>query len=528
MGQFPTDRTNNLQYGSIPHKTKIDRLVQVIKRLGENSHAKPGKLREIPNCRGSKSRDLVLASSCHGAAAREWHSNHPEVASQQTESVITNERADLDQGRLESMASIHSDPVVITGIGLVTANGFGRESVWESVRDGICGIRPVEAYHETLPECLNLAAAVDITPEYPGQLKSIQLSRLAAAEAVFDSGVDMHHVDRSRFGCAISGHIGDLRFWRDSLSPPSGPAGAAARFESEQWLPNSACWNIANRYGLLGPRFSHSTACASGLIDILTAARAIRDGQCDIAIAGSGEGIDPLFAAGFAKMRVLAGGNDPTAGCLPFDRRRHGFVMGEGAGVFVIERLSHALGRNAKIYAELAVGRVMSDAHHVTSLNVESEALERLIRDTLQAAEIGPEDVGYINAHGTGTAQNDLLETRGIRRAFGSAADQTCVSSAKSMIGHLVNASGSVELGLTVLGMRDGYAPPTLHLDDPDPECDLDYVPLMARASRYQHALKLSLAFGGHLVAAVVRRWNDAASGFSYPEENLTPARRAA
>ena len=225
-------------------------------------------------------------------------------------------------------------------------------------------------------------------------------------------------------------------------------------------------------------------------------------------------------------MRVLAKGDDPLAGCLPFDERRKGFVMGEGAGMFVIERLSHALARNAVIYAELAAGKFMADAHHVTSLDIDSAALERLIRDTLRKADLTPSDVEYINAHGTGTVQNDLLEARGIRQAFGPQADSVCVSSLKAMLGHLVNASGTVELALTILGMRDGFAPPTVNLDQPDPACDLDFIPRVGRANRFQHAMKLSLAFGGHLVAAVVRRWNGLGSSFGYPDSDAD--RRAA
>lgn len=421
------------------------------------------------------------------------------------------------------MAFRNSEPIVITGMGLVTSNGFGREAAWEATRNSTSGIRAC-SQEQGMPESLDLAAPVEIPLEFPGQLKTIRLSRFAAEEAVFDANIDFACLDRTRFGCAVSGHFGDIQFWRDQLNEAPAPAD----FPCEQFLPNSACWNIATRYGLLGPRFSHSTACASGLVGLITAARAIRDGQCDLALAGSGEAIDPLFAAGFSRMRVLAKGVDPAAGCLPFDARRKGFVMGEGAGMFVIERLSHALARGAKIYAELVCGTMLADAHHVTSLDVDSVALERLIQNALRKSELSPADVAYVNAHGTGTHQNDLMESRGIRRAFGPAADDVIVSSLKSMLGHLVNASGSVELALTVLGMRDGFAPPTANLHDPDPACDLDFIPLRGRTSRYQHAIKLSLAFGGHLVAAVVRRWNNADSGYAYPDGTYTDVARAA
>ena len=234
-----------------------------------------------------------------------------------------------------------------------------------------------------------------------------------------DAEIETGQVDQDRFACAVSGHVGDIGWWTNrSGTVPENPYHAHG-FHPEQWLPNSACEDLAQRFGLYGPRYSHSTACASGLIDILTAVRSIRDGQCDIALAGSSEMIDPLFAAGFTRMRVLASGSDPQAACMPFDQRRKGFVMGEGAGMFVLERLSHALARNTKIYGEIVCGKMLADAHHVTSLDVESSTLQRLIHSSLRAADVTPNDIGYISAHGTGTTQNDLMESRGIRASFG-------------------------------------------------------------------------------------------------------------
>jgi 3-oxoacyl-(acyl-carrier-protein) synthase len=273
-------------------------------------------------------------------------------------------------------------------------------------------------------------------------------------------------------------------------------------------MPNTACSTVANQYGLLGPRICHSTACASGLIDILAAVRSIRDGQCDIALAGSAEAFHPLFAAGFRRMRVLAEHEDPKQACRPFDRARHGFVMGEGSAMFVMERLSHAKRRGAKIYAAVTGGKMHAEAHHVTDLDVESASLAHLITETLRSASLEPQDVDYINAHATGTEQNDVVETRGIRRAMGKAADRLCVSATKSMLGHLVNASGSVELAMTALTLRDGYAAPTINLTDQDDQCDLDCIPLVGRPGDYRNALKLSIAFGGHLVGVTLKRWD--------------------
>jgi 3-oxoacyl-(acyl-carrier-protein) synthase len=181
--------------------------------------------------------------------------------------------------------------------------------------------------------------------------------------------------------------------------------------------------------------------------------------------------------------------------------------MGEGAAMVVLERLNHALDRGAPIYAEVLGGHILSDGYHVTSLDADSDSLVRLITTTLRSSRLSPQDIAYVNAHGTGTQQNDVTETRGIRRALGRAADSVCVSANKSMLGHLVNASGSVELAITALALRDGFAPPTLNLTHPDPDCDLDCIPLVGRVRPLEHALKLSIAFGGHLAAVALRRW---------------------
>jgi 3-oxoacyl-(acyl-carrier-protein) synthase len=408
------------------------------------------------------------------------------------------------------------DPVVITGIGIVSSLGLDRESTWAAVRRGESGVRRVENYPD-IPSHLGIAAVADCSPHLPKQLKVVHLAHRAAEEAMRDANLGQHaNADATRFACAISGHMGDWR-WLRQHHDKEGPDAPGDASKWNQWLPNSSCWSVARRFNLNGPRICHSTACASGLIDIMSAVRAIHDDQCDLALAGSAEAIDPLFAAGFQKMRVLAEADDPRQACRPFDRRRTGFVMGEGAAMFVIERLSHALARNARIYAEIAGGKMMADAHHVTGLDMQSESLTRLIRETLQRAGMEPADIGYVSAHGTATPQNDVMETRGIRRAFGRHADDTCVSALKSMLGHLVNASGSVELALTTLALRDGFVPPTLNLTDQDPECDLDCIPLVGQQRKIQNALKLALAFGGHLVAVALKRWNETETGFGDP-----------
>ena len=397
-----------------------------------------------------------------------------------------------------------SDRVVITGIGMVTAVGQDRESTWQAVRDGISGVRLLDD-RPGIPPGRMLGATVEHTPTTQG-LPDIPLALRAAAEALDDCRIDESHIDPSRFGCSIAANFGDTPHvhWRrrEALGTTS--------LWAEQWIPMSVNAIVARLMKLHGPRLCCTSACASGTIATLNAARTIQDGQCDMALAGATQTLHPLLAAGFHNMRVLACHENPAQACRPFDSKRSGFVMGEGSAMLVLERLEHAQARRAPIYAEIVGGRMLCDAHHVTDLNVDSTALSRLIEETLWNSHLAPGDVNYINAHGTGTLQNDVMEVRGIRTAFGAAAESLCISSTKSVLGHLLNAAGSVELAITALALRDGFAPPTANLTDPDPECNLDCIPLVGRSRQFEHALKLSIAFGGHLAAVALRRWNEA------------------
>ncbi len=402
----------------------------------------------------------------------------------------------------------YENRVVITGIGLITSIGRTREAVWQAIQRGESGVRRLRGI-AGIPDDLLLGATVDIDTEHPGQLKNIPLCRQTAAEAIADARINLAKIDRDRFGCSIGAHMGDSDYVVEQLNRYDLiPQGKIAWWK--QLLPNTSCALVASDYGLRGPRLSNSTACATGTIAILKAIRAINDGQCDLALAGSSEAIHPLFAAGFYNMRVLAEHDDPSQACRPFDRQRNGFVMGEGAAMLVLERLDHAQRRGATIYAEAVGGRILTDSRHMTNLDANTDVIVELIKGAMRSAGVAARDIAYINAHGTGTQQNDLLESRGIRASFGRAANSVCVSSNKSMLGHLVNASGSVELAITALALRDGFAPPTLNLTDPDPACDLDCIPLIGRARPLEHALKLSIAFGGHLAAVVLRRWTGA------------------
>jgi len=410
------------------------------------------------------------------------------------------------------------EPIVISGIGLMASVGNDRESVWQAICQGKSGVRRLTGF-PGLPDDRYLGAPVDLMPSVPGRLKAISLCERTAFEALRDAGISFAGIDRTRFGCAISTHMGDLRYIEEKALHELGrdiPADYAAGGEGVSWhdqfIPSSACSYVGNRFGLWGPRMCHAAACASGTVDVLAAVRAIRDDQCDIVLAGAADFIHPLMAAGFRQMRVLADHEDPTQACRPFDAARNGFVMGEGGAMMVVERLSHALARGARIYAEIAGGKLICDAHHVTSLDEGAEGMTYAIRSAMKEAGLAPEELDYINTHGTGTTQNDVTESHAIRQALGSIGTKIPASANKSMLGHLVNAAGAVELAITALALRDGFVPPTLNLTTPDPRCELDHVALVGRPFEPRTALKLSVAFGGHLTALVLRRWNDAGS----------------
>jgi 3-oxoacyl-(acyl-carrier-protein) synthase len=397
------------------------------------------------------------------------------------------------------------DRVVITGIGLVTALGHDRESSWRGVKLGRNGVRRLGDV-PGLPDGLLLAATVDGTPPDVRGDRNYPVALAAAREAIDDSQLDLDDVDCARFGASY-GTCGGPTPWMAEEIRRRLRMTTPIHWWENMYLSSPAA-RVADDLGLLGPRMCNSTACATGTIATLNAYKAIRDGQCDKALAFAAQTIHPILAAGFYNMRVLAQSDDPAAACRPFDANRNGFVMGEGGAALVLERLSDARARGARIYAEMLGGALVSDATHVTDLSVDSTPLTHLLGKMLARARLGPKDVAYINAHGTGTKQNDAMETRGIRAAFGPAADDLCVSTIKANLGHLVNAAGVVELAVTTLALRDGFAPPTVNLTHPDPECDLDCVPLIGRRRKFEHAVKISIAFGGHLAAIALRRWN--------------------
>jgi 3-oxoacyl-(acyl-carrier-protein) synthase len=399
------------------------------------------------------------------------------------------------------------DRIVITGIGLVTSVGRDRESSWRGVKRGKNGVRKL-CDIPGLPDGLLLSATVEDMPADCRGDRNYPIALAAAQEAIEDCELDLADEDCTRIGTSYGTCGGPTPWMADEFRRRS------LRTAEVPWWENlylaSPAARVANDLGLTGPRLCNSTACATGTIATLNAFKAIRDGQCDKALVYAAQTIHPILAAGFYNMRVLAKADDPAAACRPFDANRSGFVMGEGGAALMLERLSDARARGARIYAEMLGGALVSDATHVTDLSVDSTPLTYLLGRMLDRSGLSPKDVAYINAHGTGTKQNDAMETRGIRAAFGSAANDLCVSTIKANLGHLVNAAGVVELAVTTLALRDGFAPPTVNLTHPDPDCDLDCVPLIGRRRKFEHAVKISIAFGGHLAAIALRRWNGA------------------
>lgn len=407
---------------------------------------------------------------------------------------------------------------------MVTSVGRNRESSWRAVKNGKNGVRQLVDV-PGLPDGLLLAATVEDQPSDCRGDRNYPLALAAATEAVDDSELDLGDVDRTRVAASY-GTCGGPTPWMAAEIQRRERKTAPVEWWDNMYLASPAA-RVADDLDLLGPRMCNSTACATGTIAALNAYKAIRDGQCDKAVVYGAQTIHPILAAGFYNMRVLAKADDPAAACRPFDSNRSGFVMGEGGAALVLERLSDARARGARIYSEMLGGALVSDATHVTDLSVDSTPLTYLLGAMMKRARIAPRDVAYINAHGTGTKQNDAMETRGIRAAFGAAADELCISTIKANLGHLVNAAGVLELAITTMALRDGFAPPTVNLTHPDPECDLDCVPLIGRRRKFDHAVKISIAFGGHLAAIALRRWNGAGERCEVVDA-AAPLRRAA
>ncbi len=393
--------------------------------------------------------------------------------------------------------------IAVTGIGMISSLGSDRESVWKAIQRGDLGAR----YHERVGNVPNLGLAVagcdGLESDRPASDRAVEMALTTARESLQDAGLDLEGIDRERFGVSTSAHFGDTTF----LAAPSGFGAVDTHPWWNCWLPNSGCSIIANHFGLGGIKVCYSTACASSLVSIIMAARQLSDRQCDFMLAGGMEAVHPLVAAAFRRMGVLASESDNAAtACRPFDKQRSGFVMGEGAAMLVLERASDARARGAKIYGEIVASKFLSEAAHVTSLDETGAPLARLLESLIRSAYWRPEDVTYVNAHGTGTEQNDRNELAALSSVFGDAASQLAVGSIKGMIGHTINAAGSLELATTLLAMRDGFRPPTRNLIDQESPTEIDCLGEYGSLGEVQQAIKMSAAFGGHLAAIAIEK----------------------
>lgn len=364
------------------------------------------------------------------------------------------------------------DTVVVTGLGLMTPLGAGREETWRNLLLGKSGL----GWDEPAGRMLGRVPRVS-----EGQ-RSQALALWAAEEALSDARLDRNSLGGMNVGCSVSSSKQNLFALNDPWNA---------------FLPDALPTDLARALGLRGgPVRNVVAACATGVHSVILAMDWLREGLCDVALAGSAESsLHPLIMAGFENMGVLS--NEVR----PFDRRRSGFVMGEGAGVFVIETLEHARNRGAEIYGAVTGWAMGSDASHITRFNSDGRTMAMVLKRAWERGGLDPARVGYLNAHGTATRANDVLETKAIRHAFGSHAQSLSISSTKAATGHLLGAAGSVEFGFSLLALREQAVPPTLNLEDPDPECDLDYTPTLAKPRSMEAVMSLSFGFGGPIGA---------------------------
>jgi len=407
--------------------------------------------------------------------------------------------------------------VVVTGVGLVTPLGIGIDNVWRSILRGESGISRITRFDASNLETKIAGEVKNFKPEEyinPKDLKRmdlfIQYALAAAQIAIEDSGIDIKKEIPERVGVVVGTGLGGLPTLEHyhKVLLEKGPS-RISPFFIPMLIANEAPCHISMKYGCKGPNLCVVTACATGAHSIGEAFRIIQYGDADIMIAGGTEAnLTPLTIAGFNAMKALSTRNEfPERASRPFDRERDGFVVAEGAGVLILEELGHAKKRGAKIYAEIVGYGYNSDAYHITAPCPDGEGFIKCMEMAIKDAKINPVDVDYINAHGTSTELNDKVETLAIKKVFGDYAYKVPVSSTKSMIGHLLGAAGAVEAIFTILSIRDNICPPTINYENPDPECDLDYVPNVAREKKIQIAMSNSFGFGGTNSVLIFRRY---------------------
>jgi len=407
--------------------------------------------------------------------------------------------------------------VVITGIGTITPLGFGYEEFWRNLLAGKSGVSLVENF-PTEGFTVRFGAEIkkwDPTPWVdPKEAKRMdrfcQFAVAAATEAVKDSGIDFSKADTTRCGSIWGSGIGGLTELQETHSTflNKGPT-RLSPFFIPRLMINAAPGQIAIKYGLKGPNFSTSSACASANHSMGCALRSIQTGEADVIVTGGSEAaLTYLGLAGFAGMGALSKRNDnPQAASRPFDKDRDGFVLGEGAAAFIFEKLEHAKGRGARIYAEVVGFGQSDDGYHLTAPEPTGEGAVLAMQKGLADAALRPDQITYINAHGTSTPLNDKAETAAIKKVFGAHASKVSINSTKSMTGHLLGAAAAIELAVTVLSIRDKKIHPTINYETRDPECDLNYTPNEGRDLAVEFAISNSLGFGGHNSVIVVGRY---------------------
>lgn len=408
--------------------------------------------------------------------------------------------------------------VVVTGLGAVTPIGNNVDDFWKSVREGKCGIAPITRF-DTTDYKVHLAAEVKDfnvkdfidfkTAKRMGRFSHYAI--VASREAVADAGLDMAKEDVYRVGVMIGSGVGDLEASEAAEAKIlEGKPSRVNPFTVPMMIANMAAGNVAIDLGARGKCTCVVTACASSTHSIGDAFRAIQYGDADVCITGGAESsICPLGVASFTSLTALSQTEDPTRASIPFDKDRNGFVMGEGAGIVVLEELEHAKARNAKIYAEVVGYGATCDAYHITAPIDDGSGAAKAMELAMKEAGIQPSDVTYINAHGTSTHLNDLVETRAVKAAFGDAAKDVVINSTKSMIGHLLGAAGGVEFVTCVKSIQDGFIHQTIGSVESEEECDLNYAIGAPVEKPVEYAMSNSLGFGGHNASLLIKKYEE-------------------
>lgn len=405
--------------------------------------------------------------------------------------------------------------VVITGMGALTPIGNDVNTFWNNAKEGKLGIDYITLVDNDLIDVKIAAEVKDFNPEPVISKKECrrldrfqQFGIVAADEAIKDSGLELEKEDLDRIGVSIGSGIGGLETIESECGRlATGKSRRVSPFFITMSIINLLAGNVAIKYGLKGPCTSMVTACATGTNNIGESFRYIKHGYADVMVCGGAEApITRIGVGGFHGNKTLNSHNDPKRASIPFDKDRSGFVMGEGAGIVVLESLEHAQKRGAKIYAEVVGYGSTCDAYHITSPAPDGSGAAKAMELAIKEAGITPEDISYINAHGTSTQLNDKFETIAIKRVFGDDT-KVPVSSTKSMTGHLLGAAGAIETIICAKAVEDGFIPPTIGYETPDEGLDLDYVPNVGRAQDVEYALTNSLGFGGHNATLVVKKW---------------------